>query len=135
MDNVIFNVNGKDLDLLTDTLKLLFKQRRIQTVKGWQFSENHGLILLWTNGPWPNKPNAIQLLAPSTAEEVAPQVFAWLKSEQAKSMPEPTGWDADCDHDGHNSLGWRVYVEDWGHVNGNYEAACAIRPAYMWHGK
>ena len=39
-----------------------------------------------------------------------------------------------ADHDGENELGWRVYTEEWGQVNGDWHCL-AIRPAYLWYGK
>jgi len=42
--------------------------------------------------------------------------------------PEP-------DHDGSNSKGWRVYNEDWGHVDGCGYSFCAVQPDWAMHGK
>jgi len=61
-------------------------------------------------------------------------VYQWLKSDEAKTITL-TGWDENADHDGSNALGWRVYVEDWGHIGSDWGAYCAIKPAYMWYGK
>jgi hypothetical protein len=71
-----------------------------------------------------------------SADQIFPLVDNWLHGEFAKEVLKTAdGWDANMDHDGSNSVGWRVYVDDWGHVANNHYAICAIKPAYMWHGK
>jgi hypothetical protein len=127
-DNVIFNINGEGVEKLIATLKLAVGKG---TLAGWMFVKAKGLVLYSYIGSG-NK-DANKFPTPLTAESVAPMVFDWLKSEEAKGVPME-GWDADSDHDGSNELGWRVYTEDWGHVNGEWNAI-AIKPAYMWYGK
>lgn len=42
------------------------------------------------------------------------------------------------DHDGSNSRGFRVYNNEWGHVQGAPEkeySMCAVAPEWAWHGK
>ena len=71
---------------------------------------------------------------PLTAEAVAVQAMEWLKTDEAWET-KLDHWDEDCDHDGHNTKGWRVYCDDWGHVGDYRGALVAVKPAYMWHGK
>lgn len=139
MDNRVFNVNGKGTETLTQVLELAFNQLGKNTrAKGFVFDQKKGLILLWY---LPEKVfgseqhNKIQKFpAPLTANGVAPIVMEWLSSEEAGQV-QLSDWDLNIEHDGHNSLGWRVYVEDWGHI-GNYNGTiAAITPAFMWHGK
>lgn len=129
MDNRIFNVNGKGEELLLKALELAFEQSKCKC-KGW-LATKQGLVLAWyVDG----KTTPLPTTAGMTAAEVLPLVLSWLKSDEAKAV-ETSGWDADMNHDGHNSLGWRVFCEDWGHVGGSSSAICAVKPAYMWHGK
>jgi len=141
MDNRIFNVNGRGLSMLTSTLKLAFwqnagcydKSQDTETVKGYTVEKDKGLILLWAVDE--KDPSHQKFIAPLTAEAVAPLVDLWLKSDEAKQIPFER-WEDDCDHDGHNTLGWRVYCEDWGHVGrAGWHATIAIKPVYLWHGK
>lgn len=130
MDNRIFNVNGKGGPMLAEALALAFKQESINTrCEAWVFSQKHGLILLWHA-----EKGAHPMPAPMLAHECVPFVMSWLKSPQADTV-EKTGWDADTQHDGSNSDGWRVYCEDWGHVAENHYAICAVKPVKLWHGK
>lgn len=129
MDNRVFNINGEGLPFLVATLKLAFMQETQHGAIGWDVLPGKGFVLL-AYGDAPNKfPGEL------SAEECAPMVYRWLNSPIAKAM-DCTGWDADSDHDGSNEYGWRVYVEDWGHVGKHTGGTiCAIRPAYMWYGK
>lgn len=132
MDNRVFNVNGHGLDQLRRTLELVLIQSGWRGFASWA-ETSKGLVLYWTDNP---HPNAHKLLG-TVREEIASMVLSWLSSDFAKSI-ELSNWDADCDHDGHNSEGWRVFCDGWGHVDGvagSSYAICCITPAYMWHGK
>jgi hypothetical protein len=128
MDNRIFNVNGRGKDDLLAVLKIAFNQEgKKTTAKGYFIDPKLGMVLLWHNdGKHQNFPSGL------TAESVVHVVWDWLESGPEI---ECEGWDADYDHDGSNSEGWRVFCEDWGHVGGNSYAIVAIKPAFMWHGK
>lgn len=130
-DNRIFNVNGSGEAMLAMAIRLAFLQKGDMTVaRAFKVVPEKGLVFYWHHDPNENHP----LLPGVTPEMLANVAMEWLKSPEAKQMPV-TGWDADSDHDGHNSLGWRVYVEDWGHVAGSSCAIAAVKPAYLWHGK
>ena len=131
MDNQVFNVNGEGEELLNKALNLVFNQSGFpETCNAWIEDKEKGLILLWHgNG------NEVNLFPSAmTADQITPIVQSWLQGDFARSI-KLDGWYADADHDGSNTLGWRVYVEDWGHVASNHYAICAITPAYLWHGK
>jgi hypothetical protein len=131
MDNRLFNVNGKGDEMLLKALQLAFLQFSDRCgVKAWEQSKEHGLVLCWSS----NTHNVIPTPGELTAEQALPMVKSWLASDFAKTV-ELSDWCSDADHDGHNSIGWQVYCGDWGHVGGQHYAICAIKPAYMWHGK
>jgi hypothetical protein len=130
MDNRIFNVNGCGKDHLALTLCLAFAQdfgSGSRMSKGYVIHPQKGMILLWSGSK-----DAVPFPCALSAEAAAEIVWQWLSSEPGT---ECKGWDADYDHDGHNSLGWRVYCEDWGHVGHNHNAIVAVKPVYLWHGK
>jgi hypothetical protein len=135
MDNRIFNVNGEGDELLAKTLELAFihgNHGMARTAEGWSFTKKHGLILHWTI--MDNPKDVHKFPGQLSAEDCLPFVKAWLKSADAKTV-EKIGEDSDYDHDGSNHLGWRVFCESWGHVNSDWSAFIAIKPAYMWYGK
>ena len=131
MDNRILNVNGSGREILQKAIELAFMQfnsSREAVCSGWCFSKEKGLMLNWSDigcHPFPVDMNA---------KDCANWAFTWLQSEQAKTVAL-SDFCGNEDHDGHNSYGWQVYLEDWGHVGENRYALCAIKPAYMWHGK
>ena len=128
MDNRIFNVNGIGLDRLISTLELAFSQEDYSCTS-WTFSKDHGLIFHWCAQKGHNT-----FPVDISAEEAARVAWSWLTTDQAGEV-EKTEWDIDLDHYGHNSDGWRVFCEDWGHVAGQSSAICAVRPVHAWHGK
>lgn len=144
MDNRVFNVNGMNKEMLIATLRLVFAQERgcyvdkdgnleQTTAKGWMLHPVHGLILLW----WleDERDGEHAFISPQNAEVCAEAVWTWLQAEDTWEKSNFEDWDVDCDHDGHNSRGFRIYCDDWGHIGPYTNAICAIKPAYMWHGK
>jgi hypothetical protein len=127
-DNPIFDINGRSPEKLTLALNLAFSGR---TVEAYKFIPAKGLVL-YSYLSSSNK-DASRFPAPLNALEVASIVIKWLVSDEAKQV-KCVGWDADADHDGDNELGWRIYTEDWGHIEGEWNAI-AIKPAYIWYGK
>jgi len=133
MDNRIFNVNGIGDDFLLETLRLVFKHGGYDH-KCQSWKETPEVLIL---SPYPSSnakgfsgfPGSSGL----TADEILPMVLVWLNSASAKKI-NMTDWDRDLDHDGSNILAWRVFVGDWGKVDG-VTAICAIKPAYLWYGK
>jgi hypothetical protein len=140
MDNKIFNVNGRSKDQLEQTLKLalLDEYGKVQTVKGYVFYPEKGFVLLWHVDP--NKPNEKAFPVPLSYDMVANVVWDWLKTDEAESVPLGD-WEDDCDHDGDNDKGFRVYTESWGHVHEkgeytiNHYSIVAIKSVYCWYGK
>lgn len=139
MDNKIFNVNGLNKAQLINTLKLACEHEtygdivETRKIKGWQYDIKFGLILLSYVSD--SNKDANKFIAPLSYEAVGAMAWEWLQTDDAKAVT-CEGWDADADHDGDNELGWRVYVEEWGHV-GHYQSGviCAVKPAYLWYGK
>lgn len=129
MDNRVFNVNGSGLESLRQTMALAFNQESLDGADAWVFDPDKGLVLLWCHVEGSTK-----FPVTFSADQAARVAFTWLDSPEAKAM-KLEDWDANHDHDGSNSRGWRVYVEDWGHVGKWHESLCAVRPAFMWHGK
>lgn len=124
-DNAIFNVNGEGLEKLIKAIDLAFNGNKIV---GWKFKQEFGICLYYYDSEKINK-----FPVPATAKQCGEFVFEWLQSDDAKKVP-CKGKDADCDHDGHNSKGWRVYTEDWGHIDNDWNVI-AIKPCFLWHGK
>jgi hypothetical protein len=133
MDNRVFDVNGEGLDMLIIALKLAFMQLQAgdrTTAQAWSMDPKYGLILHW----YPDA-QSTRFLIPASPEEAANMVFKWLLQDDLPVFPDKDDWDGDCDHDGHNEEGWRVYCGAWGHVGGNRSAICAIKPTMLWYGK
>lgn len=137
MDNRVFNMNGtNDYDDLLEVLKLAFKHGnfgRERTAKGWVINQNGGFILYSYVSEFDILVNKFPL--PLSAESVYPMIKQYLEDETAWTDTSFEDWDKDAQHDGHNTKGWRVYCEGWGHIQGHTGAFIAIRPAYMWMGK
>lgn len=80
------------------------------------------LILYWTK-----EKDSVSLGYPMKVKNAIEFVKGWLESEIA-TLPRP-------DIDGSCRPGWRVFVEDWGHVLHSSYAIIAVQPSYAMYGK
>lgn len=131
MDNRLFNVNGQGGAMLAKALELAFMQHGNvdKLCEGWDIHPKKGFILYWHAEGKINK-----FLTKLSAPIVASDVYAWLQTVKPEQF-ELLDWEEDHDHDGSNSIGWRVYCENWGKVAEDCYAIVAIKPVYLWHGK
>ena len=128
-DNRVLNVNGESDEQLRLALQFAFMdQYRARSCKGWEVIPSKGLVLYEYHSD--SNKNVQQFPGKLTAEEVFPIVKKWLESEEAGVIPH-SDWDRNMSHDGSNIMGWRLYLEDWGHIDGNWGALCCIKPAYL----
>lgn len=135
-DNRLFNVNGRSEEDLLSALRLVFNIWGTNSkAVAWIADPQKGLVLCWhydTETQYASK--MAPFPAPMTADEVLPTVLAYLRSEEAGKV-QLDSWEEDADHDGDNGPGWRVYLEDWGHVGHCQYAICAIKRVFLWYGK
>lgn len=139
MDNRIFNVNGREDDDLLEVLKLAFKHgnwNKERKAKGWRIDKKYGFILFSYIPTYTyTGKNINEFPIPLSAEAICPIIKEYLKNKETWENVEFEDWDKDLDHDGSNGKGWRVYCENWGHIDSESSAFIAIKPAYMWFGK
>lgn len=129
MDNRLLNINGKSRELLALALNVAFEQFDCSFARAW-IETSAGLVILWSD----QDDKSYRFPAPLTHEQVVPIVWQWFQSKKPEDFTL-VKWEENLDHDGDNKIGWRVYVEDWGHVTGISCAICAIKPVYLWYGK
>lgn len=127
-DNRIFDVNG-DGRMLEPALRLAFLSTGMSRCEAYAHSREFGLVLLWSSHE-----KGSPLPSPMSATECVPMVQAYLLSKKAQEV-EREDDERDMDHDGDNSLGWRMRVARWGHVDCFTNAICSIKSVYLWHGK
>lgn len=133
-DNRLFNVNGENSKTLKLAIKLAFMidsySEEGNIAKAYRVDPNKGLIFLWTS----DTTGAIPFKNPLHYKDAFKFALEWLSSPEATNI-KLEHWEEDVDHDGSNSIGWRVYLEDWGHVGDERYAICAVKPCYLWYGK
>lgn len=118
MDNQRIDVTSEGNEHFHKVLSLLPHKN----VVGYR-QEKGRLIFYWSD--W-REPKATKFLYPYTIKQAGDFALGWL--EHVDYGPEP-------DHDGSNGKGWRIYNEDWGHVDHDQYAFVAIEPAWAMYGK
>lgn len=119
--------------MLKDTLALAFAQAGRENVVGVSITPKYGMSLFWVAAE--SSKLYTHLPLPLDLKGVLPMVMAFLESGQSWETAEFGDWEGDMEHDGHNDKGWRVFCEDWGFVDDQWQAIVAIKPCWMWNGK
>lgn len=146
MDNKVFNVKGRTIEQLEKAVDcLLFDEYgKYQKIAGWYFVPEKGLILTWYIGDSQPKAtpftNRMGIPEPIGKEELVETLWNWLFSDQAKQVTYDD-WDRQLDDpDVSEDLGWRLYTDQWGHVEVvkhtiDHYSVAAFKPSYCWYGK
>lgn len=135
MDNVQFNVRGKEESDLLPALQLGFRVSGQRAAVGYKIIRNKGLVLYWTEDD-----DVEKFIVPMTPEKLLPTVQAFLEdfydcNTYGIELSEDE-WDDDPDDDDiYGYHGWRVYTEQWGHIDRSWKAFLAITPSYCWSSK
>lgn len=121
-DNYRFDVAGVSLEL---ALTLAFAEH--SKVVGWRVQERENepprLILYWADGG----EKMTRTPAPLVGDAVVALVQQWV---------DATPWDPKHPwNEVTTKKGVRVYNEDWGHIDGQWQAFVAIEPYQLWFGK
>lgn len=119
MDNFHIDIVCEGDNALKLAVKIAFTQHR--KAVAFRICEKNGLVIYWMPGK-----GSQPLPYAYDADDVALMATKWLQEQSYGSEP---------DHDGDNGRGWRVYNEEWGHVDDDYAAFLAIKPAWAMYGK
>lgn len=135
-NNRIFDINGpmEDRESFDAVIALAFRLSCHHKLKidasSFLFDGQSGLVFSWSE----SDKALVKLPCPIGPKSVAEIAWNWLDTMEAKGM-HLGHWECDAEHDGNNSPGWRVFLEDWGHVGAVRSAICCVRPCFVWHGK
>jgi hypothetical protein len=129
-DNWIFDVNGYEKKQLRAILDLAVMLTGY-SIKAYRVNPTMGIILYWYTDESDKDPNIIKFPLENKGL-ILETLWAYLK--ETKWSVKPESWEEDCDHDGHNELGFRVKTGDWGKVS-HSGTFLLIKPVYIWFGK
>ncbi|PLS19607.1 hypothetical protein CVD28_04100 [Bacillus sp. M6-12] len=134
LDNPVFNVKGQGKDMLLKTLELGIACVGYHKFSGFRLDDKKGIVLYWTDT---EKEGYQKFMLESEPKDIVDQVFEAVSHFKLKlEKNEDEFWDLpidDCEVG--NDLGWRVYTEQWGHIDEDWQPCLAIVPSYLWIGK
>ena len=133
LDNPVFNVKGDSPTMLETVLDLGLACTGTYRIVGWKVDPKKGL-LLYKSLP-ENDSDVHPFITPMTGKELAPTVLAWLESSPEDAMELGEDDEPLEDDDVGMEVMWRVYTEDWGHVNRDWRVCLAVTPSYGYIGK
>lgn len=133
MDNFRIDVTGDDRESLTLALNLACNHCPGGTAKAFGIKKNK-FVLFWTVpsrppvgftkfGEFPVAMDCLSLLG---------LVEKWL-NQNPHQRDDHDEFIEGCDGD--TKQGWRLYNEEWGHVDGMWQAFVAIEPITAYYGK
>ena len=120
-DNFRIDVTAEGVEALVKCFELCCHER-IAAYRVCEDPKKPRMFLYWTDSE-----KATSFIVNLPPHLVAQQVHCWLM-EQVDYPTAP-------DHDGDNHKGFRFYNEDWGHVDGEWQAFAAIEPVWAMYGK
>jgi hypothetical protein len=125
-DNHVISITG----LSAEDFKKALSFFDVKNLAGYRISNTDGMILYWTDKGSETKPIRKFPYTLASRVEVENFVWGWLQSPEAKELlgEEPN-------HDGSNDVGWRVFNEEWTHVDDDWSARVAICPIWAMYGK
>jgi hypothetical protein len=96
---------------------------------GWEYGRQprpHRLVFF--NHYEPKQEDGDKVAFPFVMDADGAADFARRWLEQVEYGKQP-------DHDGDNEKGWRLYNENWGHIDGDNHAVIAVTPVWATYGK
>ena len=146
LDNPVFNVKGEGKDMLLAALTLGINCVGENAFVGYRLDDKKGIVLYWADS---EKDGYHKFMIPSKPEDIVDQLFQTVNalgetmyaemlqhdedSEDEDDEDDDEYWDKPCDDGDVNSdLGWRIYTEKWGHIDGEWQACLAIVPSFLW---
>ena len=120
-DNTKFDLTAVPLK---PALEIAFAGSPSGKATHWKHDKNKNrIILAWHENAGKD---FVPFLAPVNAEDAFGLIKGWMDNLAYGSEP---------DHDGSNGKSYRIYCEDWGHVDHNHYAFAAIEPRWAMYGK
>lgn len=123
MDNFHIDIVSNNRKHFETAMEIAFDHAPGKKASYYRISKEKGLILYWTE--FKNK--EAQPLPFEMGMKAATD-FVWHWLEDAERGNEP-------DHDGDNGKGFRIYTENWGKVDDDWQAFVAIKPIWAMYGK
>ena len=127
MDNFAFDVQAEGRESLESLLTVAFANNAPGgDAWGWkELKDGTGIFLVWSETR-----DAFRFPCRLSAHDCAKLVQKWLEAcPKEKRLNDPG------DFDGSVGNAFRLYVEDWGHVDGDHYAIVAIQATWAWYGK
>lgn len=134
LDNPVFNVKGQGKEMLLKTMELGVACVGNYKLTGFTVDNKKGIILYWSDS---DKKDYQQFVEPGEPKDIIDQIFDAIYSfNLALEKEDDEFWDLPInDYEVGNSLGWRMYTEQWGQIGDDWRACLAIVPSYLWIGK
>lgn len=130
MDNIKFNVSGREEAEFRKTLNLLFDLRNVTAISYYTIKNS----TLYFFNPY-EKPSEVSGLLPMpfkmNREALIDFAWNWYSSLEDKERKQDTRWNGDA----MNVPAWRIYVDNWGHVLDRHDGKVAIEAGFGWLGK
>ena len=119
MDN--FHIDITSEGSINAAMRIAFSGRS-HKASFYKVSATKGLVFGWSD----SMRDGIKLPFSLDADGAADFATRWLAEQDYGKEP---------DHDGDNGKGWRLYNESWGHVDDDWAAFVAVKPAWAMYGK
>ena len=128
LDNFYMKVRARTEASLRACLQIASNVHADGVWPGYRIDPKLGLILYWTD-------SGVELQKFPEHQSPFEYIWGWLHGMSDEEFNAYAGnWLADMDVK--HKRGFEIYTdEQWGYVDGQYQAICAIKPYWAWLGK
>lgn len=127
MDNFQIDIRSRTKTHFDEAVRIAFDAAPGQKATHYKITKKHGFILYWHGE---DIKGLTALPYEMTAGDAIPFIWGWLQKVEYEDYEEP--YD---DGDVENVKAFRIFNEDWGHVDHDHYAFIAVKPAWAWLGK
>lgn len=134
LDNPVFNVKGQGKKMLKKTIELGLACVGHSSLAGYRVDNKKGIILYWTKV---EKDDFQPFESDKDLKEITKTVLSQIENLEIvldEENDEFSDLELD-DGDVGSDFGWRVYTEQWGRIEGDWQACLAVVPSFLWIGK
>lgn len=100
---------------------------------GYRLDDKKGIVLYWADSACVGYQ---KFMSDSKPDAIVDQVYQAVSTIQVE-IENDVHWDREILDDGDidSSRGWRLYTEQWGQIDDEWQACLAVTPSYLWTSK
>ena len=128
MDNFQLDIRSRTKTHFDEALQMAFDAAPGRKATHYKITKKHGFILYWSGD---DIKGLTAFPYEMSCKDAIPFIWGWLQKVNYDDYEKPYDDGGDVE----NVKAFRIFNEDWGHVDNESYAFVAVKPAWAWLGK